>query len=182
MKKLAAILLLALLAFNWFGYRLYMDLLEQKASTALQTRLDNNQYDQEKLVEVKIPVNLPYLSNWSAFEKYQGETEINGIHYKYVKRKLVNDTLILLCISNEAKNELRSVQSDYFKKVNDIQNDDKKSGHGKDHSVKIPITDYLLKETNMMLELKPDAAQHHSNYLDRLLFISPLVDEQPPEC
>ena len=182
MKKLAAILLLALLAFNWLGYRIFMNLLEEKASTTLQLQLDHGQYDRDKLVEVKIPMNLPYFSNWSSFENYQGETEINGIHYKYVQRKLVNDTLILLCIPNAEKNELRLAQSDYFKQVNDLQNTSKKNIPGKDHSVKIPITDYLLKETNLMIDPGTGANQHHANYIDQLSFISQLVAEHPPEC
>src|SRR6476469_3386491 len=106
LKKSAAIVLLALFGFNLFGYKLLIDILEQQASISLQHQLDLDQYDNNNLVEIKLPVNLPYLSNWADFEKYQGETEINGIHYKYVKRRLVNDTLILLCVRNEPKNQL----------------------------------------------------------------------------
>ena len=158
-----------------------MDILEQQASTSLQQRLDLNQYDDNSLVEVKIPVSLPYLSNWNSFEKYQGETEINGIHYKYVKRKLVNDTLILLCIPNQAKNELKSARSDYFKQVNDLQNNNKKSD-SKDHSVKIPLSDYLLKENISVTHNCTNLLQHHSSYSDHTSFYFRMVVEQPPDC
>jgi hypothetical protein len=182
LKRLTAILLLLLLAFNWFGYRIFMNLLEQKASVTLQQQLDKDLYDDSGLVEVKIPVNLPYLSNWTSFERFQGETEINGIHYKYVKRKLVNDTLILLCIPNSEKNELRTAQSDYFKQVNDLQNTSKKNNTSKDHGSKIPVADYLLKNANIEIVAECEIAQHHSTYFDELSFISRLVAEQPPEC
>ena len=182
MKKLAAILLLSLLAFNWYGYRLFMDVLEQQASTSLQQRLDLNQYDDNSLVEVKVPVSLPYLSNWNSFENYQGETEINGVHYKYVKRKLVNDTLILLCIPNQAKNELRSARSDYFKQVNDLQCNNKKSDSNKEHSVKIPLSDYLLKENMCVTSDCINLLQHHSSYSDHISFLFRMVMEQPPDC
>lgn len=174
--------MLALFAFNWYGYRLFMNLLEQKASTSLQQQLDQNQYDDKNLVEVKIPVNMPYLTNWNSFEKYEGETEINGVHYKFVKRKLVNDTLVLLCIPNETKNELRTAQSDYFKMVNDLQSQNKKSNSGKDHTVKVPFTDYLLKDYHIATIPGDLYLQHHAFYLDRSTYLSQKVAEQPPDC
>ena len=182
MKRLTAILLLLLFAFNWFGYRVFMNLLEQKASFSLQQQLDNEQYTHSDLVEIKVPINLPYLSNWSSFEKFHGETEINGIHYKYVKRKLVNDTLILLCIPNSQKNELRTAQSDYFKQVNDLANTSKKGNAGKDNSSKAPSLDYLLKDMGIELAAVKEHIQHHSTYFDELSLISRVVTEQPPEC
>jgi hypothetical protein len=174
--------LLSLLAFNWYGYRLYIELLEQQASTSLQQKLDLDQYDNNSLIEVKVPVSLPYLSSWTSFEKYQGETEINGVHYKYVKRKLVNDTLVLLCIPNETKNELRTARSDYFKQVNDLQTTSKKTNSGKDQSVKIPISDYLIKDCGQTMPPSSNDVQHHSSYFDPISFLFRMVAEQPPDC
>jgi hypothetical protein len=182
LKKLAAILVLALFAFNLFGYRIFISLLEQQANFSLQRQLDQDKYDDNSLIEVKVPVSLPYLSNWSSFEKYQGETEFNGVHYKFVKRKLVNDTLILLCIPNQAKNELRTAQSDYFKQVSDIQSSNKKSNPAKDHGAKNPISDYMLKEYPVFLLSQDSPNQNHSNYLEHLSNSFSLVAEQPPEC
>jgi hypothetical protein len=182
LKKFAAIILLALLAFNWLGYRLFINLLEEKASVSLQQKLDRDQYDNKRLVEIKVPVNLPYLSNWSQFEKYQGETEINGIHYKYVKRKLVNDTLILLCIPNDSKNELRTAQSEYFKQVNDLQGNNKKAGQEKNHNSKSPVNDYLLHESFALINFQHVFTQHLTAFNEPLSSSIQLVDEQPPEC
>ena len=182
LKKLAAILLLSLLAFNWYGYRVFIDILEQQASTSLQQRLDQNLYDDNSLVEVKVPVSLPYLSNWNSFEKYQGETEINGVHYKYVKRKLVNDTLILLCIPNQGKNDLRSARADYFKQVNDLQSTNKKTDSNKDHSIKVPFSDYLLKENTSEAADCTNILKHHSSYSDHTSFLFRMVVDQPPDC
>jgi len=159
-----------------------MNLLEHQASVSLQQKLDHDQYNNNNLVEIKVPVNLPYLSNWSNFEKYQGETEINGVLYKYVKRKLVNDTLILLCIPNQTKNELRTAQSDYFKQVNDLQGTSKKSGDSKDHQSKSPVNDYLLKEVLTFSTNNLISTTHHSLYYKQLATAVLLVKEQPPEC
>jgi hypothetical protein len=182
LKSLTAILLLFLLAFNWVGYRMFMNLLEQKASLSLQQQLDNEQYDDKNLVEVKIPINLPYLSNWSSFEKFQGETEINGIYYKYVKRRLVNDTLILLCIPNTEKNELRIARSDFFKQVNDLPSNNNKTSSGKDQVSKAPTVDYLLNDASIEIVANNALPLHHSAYSDKLSLISRLVAEQPPDC
>ena len=158
-----------------------MNLLEQKASISLQHQLDLDQYDPANLVEIKVAVNLPYLSNWTDFEKYQGETEINGVHYKYVKRRLVNDTLVLLCVRNETKNQLRSAQSDYFKQVNDLQAS-KKSTNGKDHQSNAPVSDYMLKEMLTLCEYHSIITSHHSPYDQQLSNTVKLVTEQPPEA
>jgi hypothetical protein len=181
LKKLAAILLIALFAFNWFGYRVFINVLEERASLSLQHKLDLEQYDNNGLVEVKIPVSLPYLSNWTNFENYAGETEFNGVHYNYVKRKLVNDTLILLCIPNQEKNELRNAQSDYFKQVNDLQSSSKKT-NGKDHTIKSPFSDYIIKEFPVTVPGHNYCATHHSQYLEYLTSTYGRVAEQPPEC
>jgi hypothetical protein len=181
LKKVAAILLLALFTFNWFGYRLFINVLEERASLSLQQKLDLDDYDNNRLVELKIPVSLPYLTNWSDFENYAGETEFNGVHYNYVKRKLVNDTLILLCIPNQEKNQLRNAQSDYFKQVNDLQSSSKKT-NSKDHSVKSPYSDYIIKEFPVSIPGDDYCASHHSQYFDHVTSCFGRVAEQPPEC
>ena len=98
MKKITAIFFLILFAFNWFGYRLVYDFMQVKASEQLETFLDNHFYDESQLIELKIPVNLPYQASWTAYERYNGEVELNGTIYKDVKRKVSNDTLSLKCI------------------------------------------------------------------------------------
>ena len=60
--------------------------LEQKATIRLEQKLDAGKYDIHQLVEVKIPLNLPYYSDWSEYQTYYGEAELNGESYQYVKR------------------------------------------------------------------------------------------------
>ena len=88
MKRTAAILLLLILSFNWVGYRLLSNYLERYADSQMEASLDNNNYNEKDLVEIRIPLQLPYQTNWTDFQRYDGEVEINGIHYKYVKRKI----------------------------------------------------------------------------------------------
>ena len=96
---------------------------EVQENTKLEVRLDQQQYDERDLVEVKIPIHLPYHSNWNDFERYDGEIDIDGVHYKYVKRKIFNDSLVLLCIPNEIKTKISTARDEFFSLVNDLQKD-----------------------------------------------------------
>lgn len=124
MKKVTAIFFLFLFAFNWFGYRLYYDYLQHKTNENLEALLDNNSYDESQLIELKIPVNLPYQTSWASYERYDGEINLNGTSYKYVKRKLSNDTLYLMCIPNTKKMRLETAKNDFFKNSNDLAQND----------------------------------------------------------
>jgi hypothetical protein len=119
LKKVAAIFFIVLFFFNWFGYRLAFDYMQHKSNKQLEALLDNNSYDESQLVELKVPVNLPYLNNRPDYERYNGEIELSGVLYKYVKRKLVNDTLYLMCIPNTKKMHLELAKDDLFKISNE---------------------------------------------------------------
>ena len=56
-----------------------------------------------------------------------GEIDINGTHYNYVKRRVNNDTLYLLCIPNQAKTRLLNSKCDYAKQVSDSPASEKNS-------------------------------------------------------
>jgi hypothetical protein len=120
-KKGIAILLLSLHLFNLGGYQLVFGKAEQAASRRFISQLDRQEYAESQLIEVKVPVNLPYQSNWSDFERYDGEIQIGGIHYNYVKRKLYNDTLILMCLPNPEQMKIASAKENFFSMVNNLQ-------------------------------------------------------------
>lgn len=120
MKKLTAILLLLLFIFNTVGYRLFISYLQNKADVTLTARLDDGRYNSKDLFIVKVPINLPYQTNWKEFERVDGEINYNGKVFKYVKRKLFNDTMILVCIQNGAKEKLVQQANDYLGKINDF--------------------------------------------------------------
>ena len=124
MKQITAIFFLVLFAFNWFGYRLYYDYLQHKTDVNLEALIDNNSIDDSQLTELKIPVNLPYQTNWTSYQPYDGEIVLNGTIYKYVKRKLCNDTLYLMCINNSKKMRLESAKDEFFKISNDLAQTD----------------------------------------------------------
>ena len=144
LKKIASILLLGILLFNWCGYRWVINLAQQEADAKLEARLDKDDYDESQLIEIKVPVNMPYQSDWAGFERYDGEIEVNGIHYKYVKRKVQDGQLVLKCIPNHDKQRLESAKDDLFKITNDLQQDNtaKKTGTSNQAPIKNALGDY----------------------------------------
>jgi len=123
LKKTAAILLLGVLLFNWCGYRWVLNWMEQKADNQLVAKLDRHDYNESQLIEIHIPLNLPYLTTQADFERCDGQVEVNGQHYNYVKRKIDNGQLVLKCIPNETRQHLQSARDNFFKLVNDLQQD-----------------------------------------------------------
>ena len=178
LKKLTAILLLALFVFNTIGYRLLVEYALNQADYNLEARLDKGHYSESELITVKIPLNLPYQTNWKDFERVNGEMNVNGTIYKYVQRKVYNDTLILQCIPHEEKTELQQKANDYFGKVNDLPGND---NNKKAEAFKQLFTDYVFNTLDQL----SFSVQHQANYNlfnDAYLLHQYLpVNSQPPE-
>ena len=115
MKKLFAILLLAVHLFNLGGYNLVFQHLIANADVQADKYLDDNCYKEKDLVEVKVPLNMPYLKATNNFERIKGQIELGGIQYNYVKRKISGDTLYILCYPNLAKTKFSNEKADYAK-------------------------------------------------------------------
>jgi hypothetical protein len=128
LKRLAAILLLGILCFNWCGYRLLTSYLSDCADRDLEARLDDNNYDESQLISIKVPsTHLTYYNSSDKFERVDGRIEIGGVQYKYVKRRLFNDSVEVLCIPNQTGMNIQTAKNDFYKLVNDLQH----NGQGK---------------------------------------------------
>ena len=123
MKKFAAISIIVLLVFNWYGYRFVTNLLTAQADQQLEARLDQADYNEEELIEVKIALNVPYQNVQSGFERHYGEVEVDGVFYTYVKSKVENGYLVLKCIPNESKQAIRQAGNDFYKNTNGLDQD-----------------------------------------------------------
>ncbi|MEP6749887.1 MAG: hypothetical protein ABJB86_19270 [Bacteroidota bacterium] len=186
MKKIASILLLGILLFNWCGYRWVINLVQQQADIKLEAKLDRNDYDESQLVEIKVPVNMPYQTDWANFERYDGEIEVNGIHYKYVARKVQDGQLVLKCIPNQTKQRLESAKDDLFKITNDLQQDNaaKKSGVPNSILVKNVLGDYdNLQQLSIAALYTSLSRQSYNVYqLSLATNLHHSTPEQPPEA
>ena len=185
MRKIASAILICILLFNLFGYRFVADYLQHKSDTRLEARLDKNNYSESELIELKIPINLPYQTSWAEFERYDGEVQLNGILYKYVKRKVTNDTLVLLCIPNHKKMNLQIAEDDFFKNTNDLaQNDNsKKSDNSKTISFKKLMSEYDQQSFGFNANSIHNVNRSFGcNYLVKEPANSPHISpEQPPD-
>ena len=183
LRKCTAILLLGVLLYNWLGYRLVYDYLQHRADRQLETRLDLEDYDDSRLIEIKVPLNLPYQSNWTSFERYDGELEVNGQHYKYVKRRVYNDSLILLCLPNEDKEKIQDACNNYFKWTNDLQHPSKNSSSQSETFFKSLQTEYRPEQNNWTIAAPaPDTRSYgQQSCLLRSLYRKE-APERPPDA
>jgi hypothetical protein len=118
LKRVAAILFLFVLLFNLYGYQWVIDCIQSQKEQVLLTQLDKEEYADEDLISIKTPIALPYYTNSADYERIDGTIEIDGIAYNYVKRRVYNDSLELLCLPNTAKQQLQTAKSDFFKLSN----------------------------------------------------------------
>jgi hypothetical protein len=182
LKKGLSILLLSLLAFNWVGYRLLSGFMESKADVALEAKIDHSDYDESSLIEIRVPLNAPYLSdNTTEFQRYDGELELDGVHYKYVKRKVVNGELVLLCIPNKSKTELQNSREEFFKLVNDLNQTQNKS-KSTASSFKSITTEYKKENNAWAIAALPLIQQTHNiTFKSYLASGYHLLPEHPPK-
>jgi len=181
LKKTIAILLLALFLFNWVGYRLLTSLIETTADSQLQSRLDDNDYDVSQLVSVKTPVtHLSYYQNDPTFESIKGKIEIGGIQYKYVKRRIYNDSLEVLCIPNLAAMQLQSAKNSFFAFINGL-NAKKQNAHSETCKVFSPEYD---PAQDLSIHIINDWSVFTITYADDPASLSPRyakLPERPPQ-
>ncbi|MEO5593222.1 MAG: hypothetical protein ABIR15_05850 [Chitinophagaceae bacterium] len=186
MKKIASIILLGLLLFNCCGYRWVINVVQKHADTKLEAKLDRNEYDESQLIEISVPVNMPYQTSWANFERYDGEIEVNGIHYKYVKRKVQDGQLILKCIPNQTKQRLETAKDDIFKTTNDLQQDNsaKKTGTPNAVPVKNLLGDYdKLQQLHVPALYAILSEQSYNMYQPNLVTdLLHSTPEQPPKA
>jgi hypothetical protein len=103
-----------LFLFNLAGYRLFFNYLQEKADAKYELSLDGNTYDESQMITLKVDLDMPYLPDNTGYERVDGEITVDGKIYKYVKRKIHNGQLVLLCLPDEKKTKLRSSREEYF--------------------------------------------------------------------
>jgi hypothetical protein len=183
-KRIASILLLAILFFNWLGYQFFASYMEDKANARLEAQLDDNNYSESQLISIKVPAeHLAYYNNSKQFERVDGEVEINGIQYKYVKKRLYNDSLEYLCIPNNDVTKLRTAKDEFFKLVNDLQlNGQSKKSTPHSSTSKNFIADYYLDNESYIVAGCPSVVTETSVFnTAHILHCYVPVAEQPPE-
>ena len=172
--------MICLLAFNWFGYKVLLQYLEDKSNISLQAKLDHQEYNPTDLVEVRVPLNVPYITDSKEFENYSGETTINGANYRFVKRKLVNNELILLCIRDKEKDQLQKVSTEYFKQVNDTPGAEKKSKTLPLKMVKVLTPEFTCAQIELLNNYCIEKRDQYPILQQSYTSVEPSTPAQPP--
>lgn len=178
-KRVLTILMLAVLLFNFAGYRFFLSYVEMKEDQRLEASIEKNSISDEHLVSVKTALNLPYYTNSANFEHAYGAIDVNGVEYKFVKRRVYNDSLELLCYPNLAKKTVKDAKNELFK----LSSEAPLSGHSKKSSVvKNLLSDVWEQTTATAYYYEPTYSKtfglYHQPYYPSLALH---VDEQPPD-
>lgn len=177
MKKIVSIILLFVFLFNIIGYKFFFDYLQYSADVRIESKIQTLHEFDEYLITIKIPINLPYQTDWKDFEPASGEMVYKGITYKYVKQKVQKDTLILLCINHTERSSIDKNSCDYFKKVNDLASETNKKP-----TIKQPKTDYYQETKNNNLAFQSaDPTKYHNYTGVGSVSGHPIIIENPPE-
>ena len=95
----------------------------------MEALLDKDQYDTNDLISITVPLNNPYQLEQTNFQRIDGEINFQGKNFKYVKRKVSDGKLILLCIPDARKMVLKKGKAEYGNNVNDLNGSSKSSSH-----------------------------------------------------
>jgi hypothetical protein len=114
-KKALSIVLVVVFLFNVIGYYgIYVAMLSQ-ARTALNEKIDNDQYKEDQTITIKLPLTLPYPGQQNEYQRVEGDFEHQGEFYKLVKQKYLNDTLYVVCLKNVDEKKAVKMFSDLAK-------------------------------------------------------------------
>ena len=185
MRQLAAILLLGIFSFNLFGYRLVASFMEKRADAKMEKAIDGDAYNENELLSIKMPVNLPYYTNSPEFSRVDGEVEIAGTVYKYVKSRIYNDSLEMLCLPDAGRMKVQNARDEFSKLASDfVQLSHKKNKSNSNiPSCKNIFSEY--EEVQQPGNTKRLNAFYSKTPVRNLYFVNSLfiqADERPPDA
>ena len=167
--------------FNLLGYQWVFNAIENKATAKLEQKISAGNYNEDQLVEVRIPLNMPYYSD-KEYENVYGETDWNGNHYRFVKRKVSGNTLYLLCLPNTEKNAIVKAKDEFTKAVNDVPAN-KQGSQQKNNLIKLLTTEFRVSETAVDVNsFSITGLSYFSRNTEIKSLFTPLTDAQPPEA
>jgi hypothetical protein len=112
-NRIATISLLTVLLFNWVGYWLFISWCEGRETARWESRLEREEYDREQLILFKVPAaSIPYATASADFQRADGELETGNIHYRYVWKRLYNDSVEFLCVPDTEAGRLQQAKTE----------------------------------------------------------------------
>lgn len=183
MRKVIAILFLAVLAINWLGYDLIVGIIQSNENKTFYSKVEAGDYKKDNLYEIKVDLQLPYATDWAEFEKIRGTIVVDGVVYNFVERKYENGFMIYKCLPNQRGTELQNAR-DYFQSlVYDMEKQDKKEDAPKPAAAKkLNIeTTVLALQTHQFTSTNYHTAFNNFVSADRLDGFGS-IPTQPPDA
>src|SRR5262249_20245753 len=140
-------------------------------------------YSESQLIEIKVALDMPYQNSTGSFERHYGEIEISGKIYTYVKRKIEDGYLILKCIPNKEKEDIKNADNILFNANNGLDQEH----NGKNNSPVASVFKNIFSEFDnyflgynfrILSDLNKRLSQTDASCLHS---ISLPVAEKPPE-
>jgi hypothetical protein len=128
------------------GYRAWFYYAEKASDATLEARLDKNQFLENDLITLLIPLNNPYLQEQSSFERTSGEINVQGESFRIVERKISGGKLQLHCVANTHKTILKKAKTEYGNAANDLSNNSRGSRSGSQKN--FSSSDYICEATH----------------------------------
>lgn len=120
MKRFTTIVLLSLHLFYSGAYMLLFYCLIYQSDRFVEKQISKGYYNVRDLVEIKIPVHIPYGQDWTDYQPISGQIQLREACYNYVKLKITNDTLYVMCVPNYRTTKLIQSNIIYARQVSDF--------------------------------------------------------------
>jgi hypothetical protein len=183
LKKIVAILFFSILLFNWIGYRIVIDLVEDQHTRQMAIKVEQADYNESELISVKTYYPLPYLTNTPDFERWDGEVNVNGVVYKYVKRRFINDSIEFLCLPDYRSTQIKNDKENLLRIANDLPQQEQNKKQEKAPAFKRVLSDYCEEITSAELTALKIQLTHFSNYiLPSTGFYGNITGQPPDRC
>ncbi|BAU52678.1 hypothetical protein [Mucilaginibacter gotjawali] len=106
MKKLIAIALLLIHFYNIGGQLLFHEYLVYQSDKLFNEQISQNRYNIDDLTEIRIPANMPGISDWKTYQNLNGRIQFGNTAYNYIKIRMTRTAIYLVCIPNYATTRL----------------------------------------------------------------------------
>lgn len=184
LRKIIAICFFAILLFSTGGYHPFISLLQQKADRNLESLLDQEVYEETSLIEIRVPLNMPYQQRYTGYERHYGNIEVDGQSYTYVKKKIEGDVVIFQCIPNVSRQQLKDMRYDFTRANSNVATTSESPQKQTTHTlVKYSLTDFDDQLNNTAAFVSVDQRDMEFRTADHTTIDrNDKVPHAPPEC
>ena len=167
MKRFFAIALLTIHLFNIGGQLAFHQYLEYKTDKFFDEQISKNLYNVNDLTEVKIPIDIPGMSDWRTYQDLSGQVQFQNASYNYVKMKITRHAIYLMCVPNYSTTHYLSKNVICAKQIADIPVPKKEHvPFGKMNLVMYNYQPVYFKFTNPIVLLSKKICTNHCGIME----------------